>query len=117
MSKRGDLESLSDINEAIKRIMFYMKDLTFDQFVQDTRNQDAVVRNLEIIGEATKNLSFDFRKKNLEVPWKKLAGVRDRLIHHYFSVNFEVIWTIVTEELPKMLIEIKKIRQNKKERA
>ncbi len=118
MSKRGDIESLSDIDEAVQRIVLYMKELTFDQFVRDTKTQDAIVRNLEIIGEATKNISLDFRKKNLEIPWKKMAGMRDRLIHHYFSVNFEVIWTIVAEELPKLLVEIKKIRQkNRKERV
>jgi len=71
--------------------------------LQDIKTQDAVVRNLEIIGEATKNVSQDLKKKYPQIPWKKLAGVRDRLIHHYFGVNYDIVWVIVKEELPEII--------------
>ena len=117
MSKRADFELLCDIDESIRRIMSYLKEMTYDQFLKDLKTQDALVRNLEIIGEATKNLSDDFRKKNSEIAWKQLAGLRDRLIHHYFGLNFEVIWTITMKELPVLSAEINKIwqRNHKKE--
>ena len=87
MSKRGDFELICDIKEAIKRIEDYLDDLTFEKFLKDVKTQDAVVRNLEIIGEAAKGVSDGLTRKYSNIPWKKLSGVRDRLIHHYFGVN------------------------------
>lgn len=77
-------------------------------FMRDIRTQDAVVRNLEIIGEATKNISNDFREEHQQIPWRKLAGVRDRLIHHYFGVNYDIVWVIAKEELPEIYRKLKK---------
>lgn len=67
--------------------------------MEDAKTQDAVIRNLEIIGEATKHLSKEFRERHPDIPWKSMAGARDRLIHHYFGVNLDVVWRIVTDEL------------------
>jgi uncharacterized protein with HEPN domain len=69
--------------------------MTFEAFLRDTKTQDAVVRNLEIIGEAAKGLSGKVRERYPAVPWKGMAGVRDRLIHHYFGVSLDVVWEIV----------------------
>lgn len=99
MSNRGDKEILKDMEEAITRIKIYVTDLNYEMFLNDMKTQDAVTRNLEIIGEAVKNLSSSVKDKYKAVPWKKIAGIRDRLIHHYFGVNFEIIWTIIQEEL------------------
>ncbi len=74
--------------------------------MQDIKTQDAVVRNLEIIGEATKNIFSDFKEKYPKLPWKELAGMRDRLIHHYFGVNYDIVWVIVKEELPAVVIQV-----------
>ncbi|MDP3732570.1 MAG: DUF86 domain-containing protein [Candidatus Omnitrophota bacterium] len=109
MSKRGDVEFLSDIQEAMKRIMSYIGKMSYKKFLQDTRTQDAVVRNLEIIGEAVKNVSGNLKKRYLQIPWKELAGVRDRLIHHYFGVNYDIVWAIVKQELPQSILGIKEI--------
>lgn len=109
MSKRGDIEFLSDIEEAIRRIEIYIEKTNYDEFLEDIKTQDAVVRNLEIIGEATKNISNDFREKYSQIPWKKLAGVRDRLIHHYFGVNYDIVWVIAKEELPEIVSQIEEI--------
>lgn len=102
MSKRQDPDLLSDIKEAMLRIKTYLENLNYEKFLKDVKTQDAVVRNLEIIGEATKNLSEGLKKKHRNIPWKELAGVRDRLIHQYFGVNFEIVWTIVKHELPEL---------------
>lgn len=108
MSKRGNIEFLSDIKEAVKRIELYIEKMNYEGFLKDIKTQDAVVRNLEIIGEATKNISNDFKEKNPQIPWKKLAGVRDRLIHHYFGINYDIVWVITKEELPEIIRQIEK---------
>ncbi len=85
--------------------------VTYDHFLADTKTQDAVVRNLEVVGEATKSLSTELREKYPNVPWKGMAGVRDRLIHHYFGVNLDIVWDIVIVELPKLESRIEEILQ------
>lgn len=102
MSERTDQDYLSDIREAIQRISIYVAGLDYETFVKDTKTQDAVIRNLEILGEATKNLSEKFRSVYTDVPWKSMAGTRDRLIHHYFGVNIDIVWQIVSTELHKV---------------
>ncbi|HLP62463.1 MAG TPA: DUF86 domain-containing protein [Candidatus Deferrimicrobium sp.] len=97
---------MSDILEAIKRIRDYILDMDYNSFLDDMKTRDAVVRNLEIIGEASKNIKDDFRNQYPDVPWKEMAGVRDKLIHHYFGINFEVVWTIIHEELPAVQVNI-----------
>jgi uncharacterized protein with HEPN domain len=114
MSKRGDTEFLSDIQEAIRRIGIYIKDTDYEHFLEDIKTQDAIVRNLEIIGEAAKNISDDFKDKHPLILWKDLAGVRDKLIHHYFGVNLEVVWYIIKEDLPPLKEEIRRILEQKK---
>lgn len=109
MSERRDQDYLSDIREAIWRIGAYTAEMTGEHFRNDTRTQDAVVRNLEVIGEATKNLSTQIKKANPHVPWKTLAGVRDKMIHHYFGINYEIVWTIAKKEFPSLLPRIEDI--------
>ena len=109
MSERTDREFLSDIREAIQRISAYLAGVEYESFVKDTKTQDAVIRNLEILGEATKNLSEEFRTAHIGVPWKSMAGARDRLIHHYFGVNLDIVWQIVSTELPKVTEQLPNI--------
>jgi uncharacterized protein with HEPN domain len=109
MSERGDLEFLGDILESAGRAMHYVDGMSYEKFMADPRTQDAVMRNLEILGEATKRLSQRVREANPEVPWRNMAGVRDRLIHHYFGVNLDIIWQIVSEELPEVADQVRQI--------
>jgi len=109
MFERGNIELLSDIKEAVKRIKLYIGEMEYERFLQDIKTQDAVVRNLEIIGEAAKNVSGGLKREYSQIPWKELAGVRDRLIHHYFGVNYDIVWTIAIEELPRHLIDIEEM--------
>ena len=112
MSERADRDFLSDIQEAVRRITVYTTTMTYEAFLTDTRTQDAVIRNLEIIGEATKNLSTELRAKYPDISWKGMAGMRDRLIHHYFGVNLDIVWHIITAELPDVASRIEEILRN-----
>lgn len=109
MSRREDPESLYDIQEAIKSIETYITKLDYQEFLTDKKTQDAVVRNLEIIGEAAKNISDDVKKRHNDIEWKKLAGLRDKIIHFYFGVNWDIVWDVVKNRLPELKKQIKDI--------
>lgn len=100
---------LEDILEAAARINSYMKGLSKSQFKADDKTLDAVVRNLEVIGEAVKKVPKTVRRKAPEVDWKKIAGLRDILIHEYFGVDPEIIWDVVQNKLPALEIQVKAI--------
>jgi uncharacterized protein with HEPN domain len=112
MSERSDKELLQDIKEAASRIKSYTAKISYETFLSDTKTQDAVVRNLEIIGEASKKLSTQFKKKHPGIPWQKISGMRDRLIHDYSGVNLDIVWTVTDEELPSLSAKITKILQS-----
>ncbi|HPA45881.1 MAG TPA: DUF86 domain-containing protein [bacterium] len=109
MSERTDRDFLEDILQAMHRISTYIADASYEIFLKDTKTQDAVIRNLQVIGEATKNLSPEMRSKYVHVPWKDMAAVRDRVIHRYFGVNLDIVWQIAADELPKVAEQIKQI--------
>jgi len=90
---------LEDILEATRKIRSYTLGFTLQAFKQDSKTFDAVVRNLEIIGEAAKNLPDTVRSKHPEIDWKRIGGLRDILIHEYFGVDAEIIWDIVENKL------------------
>lgn len=108
MSKRTDQQLLNDIIEASRRIQRYTSGMTMDSFLKDTKTQDAVIRNLEIMGEAAKGISGETRKKHTRVPWRNMAGMRDRLIHHYFGVNLDIVWNIVIE-IDQILMQVEQV--------
>ncbi len=108
MYERTQTDFLRDIQEAADRILTYTQGMSYEQFMHDTKTQDAVVRNLEILGEATKNLSPQLRAAYPDVPWRGMAGIRDRLIHDYFGVNYDIVWDIATTELPSLRTQIGK---------
>lgn len=115
MSKRKDIDLIRDINESLERIISYTQQIGgYNDFLHDYKTQDAVIRNIEIMGEAVKSLSEKMRKDNPDIPWKSLAGTRDKLIHDYFGVNIDIVWNIAKEEVPGLLSKIKLVLQNMK---
>src|ERR1700681_4111407 len=89
MSERGQQEYLADMREAIVRIQSYVSAITSGQFLADHKTQDAVIRNIEILGEATKHVPATLTRAYPEIEWKSIAGMRDKLVHDYFGVNLE----------------------------
>ena len=112
--KRDVRVYLDDILESIERIQDYVKGLSEDQFMDAVDIQDAVVRRLEIIGEAVKHISKDVRDKHPEVEWKKIAGARDIFVHEYFGVKLERIWDTISNDLPSLKKQIKKLLKESK---
>jgi uncharacterized protein with HEPN domain len=108
MTKQPNDSYLRDITDSSALIVEYVKNLTFEEFEKDTMRYLAVSRLLEIIGEATKNLSNDFKAKHPNIPWKKMAGLRDVIIHDYQELNREMIFKISSQDIPKLLAELVK---------
>lgn len=98
--KRDYRVYLDDIIEAIGKIEEYSKGLSFDRFSEDRKVVDATVRNFEIIGEATKHMPQKIRSKYPDIPWRAMAGMRDKLIHEYFGINVQALWKTIKEDLP-----------------
>jgi uncharacterized protein with HEPN domain len=102
MSKREWNLLFEDIIDCINKIEAYTADLTFDDFENNRLVTDAVVRNIEIIGEASKNIPAEIQQSFSDIPWQKLRGIRNRIVHDYFDVDRKIIWFIVTNELPTL---------------
>ncbi|MDR3627361.1 MAG: DUF86 domain-containing protein [Ignavibacteriaceae bacterium] len=99
MSKRDWKLLFEDILESIGKIESYTKEITFVDFSTNPLIIDAVVRNIEIIGEASKNIPVEIYKKFDDVPWKKLNGIRNKIVHEYFQIDISIIWFIIENEL------------------
>jgi uncharacterized protein with HEPN domain len=99
---------LKDILAAIESIESFIAGMNLDTFYTDDKTTSAVIRKLEIIGEAVKQIPEELRQKHSRVPWKEMAGMRDKLIHFYFGVDHQLVWKTITERLPQVKQEIEK---------
>jgi uncharacterized protein with HEPN domain len=104
-----DLTYLDHIANSFRKLLEYAEEMTLAEFLDDSKTQDACVRQLEIAGEATKNLSTSIRKRFTDVPWKDMAGMRDRLIHQYIDVDLMIVWMVITENATPLLISVERI--------
>jgi len=111
MSKRGDKEHLKDILTACENILSYKEGYNFNMFLGDRKTQDAIIRNIEIIGEAVKNISDVLKEKYSEIEWKEIAKTRDKLIHSYFGTDLDIVWDIINMDIPRLKKQIKEIIQ------
>ncbi|VVB90955.1 Uncharacterised protein [uncultured archaeon] len=100
-----------DILEAIQSIKEYTQNMDYGEFIKDKKTRDAVVRNLEIIGEATKNIPDEIKEMYPGINWKVIAGMRDKLIHEYFGVSNQIVWETITNDLPMFESQIEKITE------
>lgn len=106
MSKRDNHLLISDMLESAQRIKSYTEDLDFDGFNSDQKTLDAVIRNFEVLGEASARVLPDFKIENPQIPWNRLKGYRNRLIHEYFGVDYQIVWEIIQDDLSELIEEL-----------
>ncbi len=116
MSKRDENLLLEDIIESVVKIQRYTADLDFEAFKNDDKTVDAVIRNFEIIGEAANRLPENYRKINHQINWNHIRGFRNRVVHEYFGVDLNIVWSIIEnnlEDLKRQIRELKSKTKNK----
>ena len=106
MSKRESALYLADIKECIKKLEHYVKGMSFEQFCDDPQVIDAVVRNLEIIGEAANNIPAEMKRKYPNISWPRIVGMRNIISHEYFGIDKGIIWQTVKDDIPKLKSEL-----------
>lgn len=106
---KDDRVYLEHIANSFRKLLEYAEGMTLESFLADSKTQDACVRQLEIAGEATKRVSMPLRERFTEVPWKDMAGMRDRLIHQYIDVDLMIVWLAITDDATPLLISLETI--------
>ena len=112
MSKRDWKILFDDILESIDKINLYTKDIDFEKFISNSMIIDAVVRNIEIIGEASSKIPEEIKNNFSEIPWIKLKGIRNRIVHDYFGVDVNIIWEIIKKDLTELKKQIEHALMN-----
>lgn len=113
MSKRDNLLLVQDMLDSANKIQEYTFGFTLNDFIEDDKTIDAVVRNFEIIGEAATRIHLDFQVENAQIPWNKLKGYRNRLIHEYFGVDYQIVWDVISDDLSALIKELKNLIEDK----
>jgi uncharacterized protein with HEPN domain len=113
--KRSSALLLYDIHQSVEKIVEFSRGISLEQLMADERTKDAILRNLQVIGEASKNLPESLIARHPEVDWSGLAGVRDIVTHRYFRLDWHLLWTSIHEELPVLEKQIRKLMEDKQE--
>jgi uncharacterized protein with HEPN domain len=109
MSKRPPNLLIEDIIESGNKILLYTQDLDFNNFISDGKTVDAVIRNFEIIGEAANRLPEDFKDNYPEIDWYRIRGFRNRIVHDYFGIDYDIVWVIKETFLPNLIESLKRL--------
>jgi len=109
MKHRDYTDYLNDILASINETIEFTGDMTFDEFSSDKKTINAVIRSLEVLGEASRKIPDDLKAESPEVPWKRMTGMRNKLIHEYFGVDLEIVWAVIKEELPPLFHHLEKL--------
>jgi len=116
-SPRETLDYLRDILEMMDKVKRFIGDMSFNEFASDDKTSFAVFRALEVIGEAAKQVPSPVRRRHPDVPWRRMAGMRDRLIHGYFGVDVEIIWETATQLVPELRPRLVQVLEEETKRA
>ena len=115
MTERDDLFFIKHILESVKAIEEFSENLDEEELHSNRLKQSAIVREIEIIGEASKNISEKIKEKYPKIPWRKIIGTRDKLIHHYFGVDLGAVWNVIKDKIPELENQILKIKEDLEE--
>lgn len=108
--ERDYRDYLEDMINSIEEALSFTEGMNYESFYQDRKTVNAVVRSLEVLGEAGKKISEEVREKNSDIPWRNICGMRDKLIHDYFGVDYEMIWKVVKEDLASLREKLLRIK-------
>lgn len=116
-SRRAVLDYLRDILEMMDKVKEFIGDMSFDEFALDAKTNFAVFRALEVVGEAAKQVPSSVRRRHPDVPWRRMAGMRDRPIHGYFGVDVEIVWETATKLIPELKPRVAEVLEEESRRG
>ena len=109
MKNRSHMDYLEDISDAVEDIASFIKGISKDDFLRDKKTINAVIRSLEVMGEASKKIPSRIKKRHPSIPWKKMEGMRNKMIHEYFGVDKEILWATAKNDVPTLREPINKL--------